>query len=111
MRRMSQRITIEKRSTTVDDAGQQSTSWSEVRNCNADVWDTGGTQTKLGTQEVGIVDTVLIIHYPREDEFPTAEMRVKYDYFNRNRTLNIISVQKKELRGKELWLHCKEDVS
>jgi len=110
MRRMKQRITIEKRSTSVDDAGQQSTTWSEVRNCNADVWDRGGTQTKMGSQEVGIIDTVFIIHYPREDEFPTPEMRVQYDYFNRSRTLNIISVQHQDARAKELWLYCKEDV-
>lgn len=111
MRRMSQRITIEKRSTAVDDAGQQSTSWSDVRNCNADVWDRGGSQSRMGTQEIGIVDTVVIIHYPREDEFPTPEMRVKYDYFNRDRLLNIISVQQKDTRAKELWLYCKEEVA
>ena len=110
MRRMSQRITIEKRSTTVDASGQQSTSWSEVRNCNAKVWDTGGNQSRMGTQEIGLVDTIFIIHYPREDEFPTPEMRVKYDYFNRDRILNIVSVQQKDQRGKELWLHCKENV-
>ena len=111
MRRLSQRITIEKRSTTVDAAGQQSSSWNEVRNCNAAVWDTGGAQSRMGSQEVGIVDVVFIMHYPREDEFPTPEMRVKCDYYNRDRILNIVSVQHKDTRAKELWLYCKEEVA
>jgi len=106
---MSQRIRIEKRSTTVDASGQQTQSWTIVRRCNGYVWDRGGTQTRIGNQEIAILDSVVIIHYPREDEFPTAEMRVVYDYFDRDRVLNIISVQVKDSRAKELWLICKDE--
>jgi len=109
LRRMSQRIRIEKRSSSVDASGQQTTSWSVVRRCSAYIWDRGGTQTRQGDQEVGILDTVVIIHYPREDEFPNAKMRVVYNYFDRERTLNIISAQVKDSRSKELWLICKDE--
>lgn len=109
MRRMSQRIRIEKRSTAVDASGQETNTWEVVRRCNAYIWDRGGTQTRIGSQEIAILDTAVIIHYPREDEFPTAKMRVVYDYFDRERTLNIISVQVKDARSKELWLLCKDE--
>ena len=109
VRRLSQRIRIEKRSTAVDDAGQQTQTWSVVRRCSAQIWDRGGTQTRIGNQEIAILDTVVIIHYPREDEFPTAEMRVIYDYFDRERVLNIISFQVKDARRKELFLICKDE--
>ena len=109
MRRMSQRIRIQKRSTTVDSAGQQTSTWSDVRRCNAYVFDRGGTQTRIGNQELGLIDTVAIIHYPREDEFPNSKMRIKYDHFGRDRTLNIIAVQVKDSRANEVWLYTKED--
>ena len=107
--RLRNRIIIEKRSTSVDAAGQQTTSWSTVREFNAKIRDAGGREKARGDQMDSTVDAIVMIRLPREGEYPNSTMRVRYDEAGRSRTLNIMTVQKREFENNMIWLYCREN--
>ena len=71
--------------------------------------DAGGREKARGNQMDATVDAIVMIRLPREGEYPDSTMRVRYDEAGRTRTLNIMSVQKREFENNMIWLYCRED--
>ena len=103
--KLRHRVTLEQRSSTVDDAGQNTDSWSSYRTCYAEVIDKGGAEKIRGQQVDATIQAVVRIRHP-EGTFPEPEHRVTFG----SRTLNIESVQRRDSHDREVWLYCREDV-
>jgi SPP1 family predicted phage head-tail adaptor len=108
--RLRHRISLEQRSTSQDVAGQISNSWTNYRNCRAEVKDTTGREQATQGDTAEITTTTVRIRYPREGRFPLPTDRVIFRESNmRTRTLNIEAVINKSGTNDDILLLCRED--
>ena len=105
---LRQRITLQQRATTTDDAGQVDNTWTTANTFSGSVLDKGGAEAIRGDQVSATTTAVVIMRTPRNDTMPTPQMRVTYDDAGNSRTLNIESVQRRDGKQRELWLYCSE---
>ena len=108
--RLRHRISLEQRSTTQDAAGQISNSWTNYRNCRAEVKDVTGREQPTQGDIAEITSTTVRIRYPREGRFPIPTDRVIFQESEmRTRTLNIEAVLNKSGTNNDILLICRED--
>lgn len=100
-----ERVTFQESTDAVDDHGQPTKVWPDIKTVSAQFMDVGGSANTRDGQLEEITVSRFRIRYPRSGGwFPTVKMRVAF----RNRTMNVKSVIDKEGRGEWLVIDCVE---
>ena len=108
--RLGHRIRLEKPAEAFDAMGQEVESWTEYRKCWADVNDEGGQELLRRGQVDSVIDSTILMMYPRTGRTPQAEDRVIYNEYGTERVFEIDHVTRIDSRGRKLRLFVREDV-